>query len=87
MHQQIEVIYENGVLRPLDRLPGELHEHQHYTVTIDTPVVGEVRLDIACIAAAKRDGDRTVSLEEGRQILAKVHGSLAEAVREERGCE
>jgi predicted DNA-binding antitoxin AbrB/MazE fold protein len=84
MHEQIEVVYENGVLRPLGPLPDQLREHQHLTVTIDTPEAREARLDAACVAAAKRDANPTVSLEEVRQILAKVPGSLAEAVRAER---
>jgi predicted DNA-binding antitoxin AbrB/MazE fold protein len=84
MPQQIEVVYENGVLRPLGPLPDQLHERQRYTVTIDTPAAREARLDAACLAAAQRDADPTVSLEEVRQILAKVPGTLTEAVRAER---
>ena len=84
MHEQIEVVYENGVLRPLDPLPPQLREHQHLTVTIDTPGGLEARLDAACVAAAKRDADPTVSLEEVRKILAKMPGSLAEAIIAER---
>jgi predicted DNA-binding antitoxin AbrB/MazE fold protein len=84
MHQQVEVIYENGVLRPLEPLPPELQEHQHLVVTIATPDTLEDRLDQTCLAAAKRDADPTVSLEEVRQILAKVPGTLADAVRAER---
>ncbi|HLJ96965.1 MAG TPA: antitoxin family protein [Gemmataceae bacterium] len=84
MHQQVEVVYENGVLRPLEPLPPQLQEHQHFTVTIDTPGPRQDRLDTACVAAAKRGADPTVSLEEVRQILAKVPGTLAEAVRAER---
>jgi predicted DNA-binding antitoxin AbrB/MazE fold protein len=84
MHQQVEVVYENGVLRPLEPLPPELWEHQHLTVTIDTPGALEARLDAACIAAARKDADPTVTLEEVRTILAKVPGTLSEAVRAER---
>ena len=76
MHRQVEVVYENGVLRPLEPLPPQLQEHQHLTVTIDTPGAREARLDAACIAAAKRDADPTVSPEEVRQILAKVPGTM-----------
>jgi len=36
MRDQVEVIYENGVLRPLAALPGQYQEHQHLTVTIET---------------------------------------------------
>jgi predicted DNA-binding antitoxin AbrB/MazE fold protein len=84
MHEQIEVVYENGVLRPLGPLPGRLREHQHLTVTLDTPDTPEGRLDAAFVAAARRDADPAVSLEEVRQILAKVPGTLAEAVAAER---
>ena len=84
MHNQVEVVYENGVLRPLEPLPLQLQEHQHLIVTIDTPDTLEARLDAACVTAAKRDADPTVSLEEVRRILAKVPGTLAEAVIAER---
>lgn len=84
MHEPIEVVYENGVLRPLGPLPPQLQEHQHFLVTIDTPNALEDRLDTACLAAAKRDAALTVSLEEVRRILAKVPGTLAQAVSTER---
>lgn len=84
MHQPIEVVYEKGVLRPLGPLPPGLHEHQRLTVTIDTPGAIEDRLDVAFLAAAKRDADPSVSLEEVRRILAKVPGTLAQAVIAER---
>jgi predicted DNA-binding antitoxin AbrB/MazE fold protein len=84
MHEPIEVVYENGVLRPLGPLPPQVREHQHLIVTIDTPSTLEDRLDAACLAVAKRDADPTVSLEEVRRILAKVPGTLAQAVIAER---
>jgi predicted DNA-binding antitoxin AbrB/MazE fold protein len=84
MQEQVEVVYENGVLRPLGPLPSQLHEHQRLTVTIDTPETLETRLDTACVAAAKSAADPTVSLDEVRRILAKVPGSLTEAVIAER---
>ena len=80
MHEQVEVVYENGVLRPLGPLPAGLREHQHLSVTLSTPGSPADRLDAAFVAAAQRDADVAVSLEEVRQILAKVPGSLAEAV-------
>ena len=84
MHKPIEVVYENGVLRPLGPLPGHIREHQRLTVTIDAPSGLDDRLDAVCLAAAQRDADPTVSLEEVRRLLAKVPGGLAEAVRAER---
>jgi hypothetical protein len=44
----------------------------------------EDRPDTTCLAAAKRDADSTVSQEEVRRILAKVPGTLAQAVSAER---
>ena len=84
MHEAIEVVYENGVLRPLGSLPPQLQEHQHLMVTIGTLGALDDRLDAACLAAAKRDADPTVSLEEVRGILAKVPGTLTQAVTAER---
>lgn len=85
MHEPIEVIYENGVFRPLGPLPEDLHESGRYTVTLETPDSAlEDRLDPAFVAAAKREADPTVSLEEMRRILAKVPGTLAQAVSAER---
>lgn len=84
MHESIEVVYENGVLRPIGPLPLQLQEHQHLRVTLDRPGTLEDRLDTACLAAAKRDADPTVSLEEVRRILAKTSGTLAQAVLAER---
>jgi predicted DNA-binding antitoxin AbrB/MazE fold protein len=83
MHK-IEVVYENGVFRPLGPLPEELREHERYTVTVEVPGALADRLDAVCLAAAKRDADPTVSLEEVRRILAKVPGTLAQAVISER---
>ncbi len=75
MHQQIELIYENGVLRPLVPVPGDTREHQRLTITIEGP---------AGISNWRQDADPTVSRETVRQILAKMPGTLAAAVRAER---
>lgn len=84
MYEHIEVIYENGVFRPLGSLPEELHERERYTVTVETPGGRGIRLDTAFVAAAARDADSAVSLEEVRKILAKVPGTSAEAIAAER---
>jgi predicted DNA-binding antitoxin AbrB/MazE fold protein len=84
MHQPIEVVYENGVLRPLGVLPNALHEGEHYLITLDAPLLRKARLDAACLAAARQDADATVSLDEVRQILARIPGTLAATVRGER---
>jgi predicted DNA-binding antitoxin AbrB/MazE fold protein len=75
MREQIEVVYENGVFQPVGPLPGQLQEHQHLTVTIELARAPDDWL---------ADADPTVTLEEVRRALAKVRGTLAEAVRTER---
>lgn len=84
MHEQIEVVYENGVLRPLSPLPPQLQERQHLRITIAAPETLEDRLDAVCLAAAKRDADTTVSLDEVRKILERLPGDLAQSVIAER---
>lgn len=84
MHEFIEVVYENGVLRPIGPLPAQLQERQHLRITLEMPGSIEDRLDAVCLVAAKRDADPTVSLEEVRRILAKVPGTLTQAVMAER---
>jgi predicted DNA-binding antitoxin AbrB/MazE fold protein len=75
MREQIEVVYENGVLRPLGPLPTHLHEHQQLTVTIEAPDRADRWL---------ADADPAVSLDAVRQALGKITGTLAQAVHAER---
>jgi predicted DNA-binding antitoxin AbrB/MazE fold protein len=86
VEKTFEAVYENGVLRPLEALA--ISERQHVLVTIsDVPATAP---DVAGYfepdewEAAKRDD---ISLEEVRQALASIQGSLADAAitsREER---
>ncbi len=71
MREQIEVVYENGVLRPLGSLPSRLREHQHLTVTIEGIEPSECWLG----------ADDTIRLDDVRRALANVHGTLAGVVR------
>jgi hypothetical protein len=75
MREQIEVIYENGVLRPVAPLPGQFREHHHYTLSFEAADGIDNWLD---------DADPSVSLEDVRQALAKVSITLAQAVDLER---
>lgn len=84
MTHRIDVIYENGVLRPLDQLPAQIRERQRYTVTLEASNGAEPWRDTACIMAAARDANAAVGLEEVRKALAKIPGSLAGAVHAER---
>ena len=75
MRKRVEVIYENGVLRPVGPMPADFKENQRLTITIESR-----GLPAGWLAAA----DPTVSLEAVRQALAKIPGTLAEAVAAER---
>lgn len=71
MSEQIDVVYEHGLLRPLGPLPEGIREHQRLTVTIE---------DAAPAVPGPDAGDDSVSLDAVRQALAKIPGSLADAV-------
>jgi predicted DNA-binding antitoxin AbrB/MazE fold protein len=75
MREQIEVIYENGVLRPLGTLPAQFQEHQHLTVTVED--AGESTRWLA-------DADPTASLEAVRRALARTPGTIAQLIHAER---
>jgi hypothetical protein len=74
MHQQFEVVFENGTLRPLGPLPAELREHRRYIIS----------MDLSDAPSAAPPSQVIPSLEEVRRILAKTHETAAEAVRAER---
>jgi predicted DNA-binding antitoxin AbrB/MazE fold protein len=75
MLEQIEVIYENGVFRPVQSLAGRLQEHQRLLVTIDGIENGDNWL---------ADANPSITLESVRQALAKVKGTLEDWVHAER---
>ena len=75
MREQIEVIYENGVLRPLAPLPAEVREHQRLTIILEKPEEAGSWL---------ADADPTIRLEAVRQALGKLPGTLAQLVHAER---
>lgn len=86
MERRLQAVYRDGVLQPLEALP--LADRQQVTVTITDP--GSVGPDVAGYfspeewAQAAQDG---VSLDEVRQALATISGSLSDTViaqREER---
>jgi predicted DNA-binding antitoxin AbrB/MazE fold protein len=87
MTKQVEAVYENGILRPLEPLPFE--EHQHVTVVIsevhtaldrshlDAEYLASVRADVAAMG-------RIPALADIHKITAKDPGSWAEAIGAER---
>lgn len=81
-----EAVYENGVLRPLETLP--ISDRQHVLVTIsDVPATAS---DVAGYFEAEEWAlaiHDDISLDDVRRALARIPGSLADAViasREER---
>ena len=75
MPEQIEVVYENGVFRPVAALPHPFSENQRLTVTIEGP---------SDAARWLADADPAVSLEAVRLALGKTSDTLARLVHAER---
>ena len=83
MHRLIEAIYEDGVLRPLEKL--SLRQKQRVILRIDEgPVAEEALEDKGFLEYCRAEGDPNVTLEEVRQLLAAIPGSMTEACSAER---
>jgi len=83
MSKQIEAIYENGVLRPVG--PLNLEEHQRVTITIAEDREEEEDLfDPEFTRWCAEQSQHAPSLEEVRQTLSKIQGSIADIVIAER---
>ena len=83
MIRQVEAVYENGMLRPLE--PLGLDEHQQVTVRIIDESKDPLHsyLDLAYIESVKKEVDAMdyiPSIEELRAITSKDPPSWAEAV-------
>jgi predicted DNA-binding antitoxin AbrB/MazE fold protein len=83
MEKTVRAVYENGALHPLE--PLLLAERQQVTVTIDDSIDFSPNHSLLVSPAewsyAAHDD---ICLEEVRLSLANIHGSLSEAVLEER---
>ena len=75
MREQIEVVYENGVLRPIAALPRQFHENERLIVTIE---------NLAAPVGWLANADPTVSPESVRTALGKTPGTLAQMIHAER---
>jgi predicted DNA-binding antitoxin AbrB/MazE fold protein len=80
--QQIEAIYENGVLRPLK--PLELADQQRVRITIDNGDPLADLVDTEYEAWCARESQDAPSIEQAREILSKVRGSLSDVIISER---
>lgn len=79
MGKRLQAVYQNGVLQPLEALP--LQEKQQVTVTITDPVIvgDEAARYFSPEEWAEALKDE-VSLEEVRQAMSTMSGSLSDAV-------
>lgn len=83
MPQTIEAIYEDGVLRPLQELA--LRPRQRVFLRIDeTLPAAEDLEDKSFEDYCRAEGDPNIALEEVRQALAVIPGSMSEACSAER---
>lgn len=82
MLKEVEAVYENGVLRPLKPLPLTEREHVKVTVSRDAE---EEWLDAEFMDACAAEADPTATLEQVRASLAKIRGSMDEAINRDRG--
>lgn len=86
MPLQVDAVYENGVLRPLQ--PLDLNEHEHVVVSVVKATASRSRLDTGFIDGIKSetpDDAAAPGLEEVRRRLAKISGSMAAEIIAERG--
>lgn len=87
MSLQVDAIYENGVLRPLQ--PLDLTEHEHVRVSVvKTAASGRSSLAVEYIERLRReqqDAEPAPGLDEVRRRLAKIPGSMAADIIAERG--
>ena len=82
MGKQINAIYENGVLRPLE--PVDLEEHQQYSIDVVRAEGDEPVLDEEFIESCAPEDGQEVTIEEVRQALSGIPGSLSDDIRAER---
>ena len=88
MPLQVDAVYENGVLRPLQ--PLDLMEHEHVVVSVvkATPTPSRSHLAVEYIEKIRRelkDAEPAPGLEEVRRRLAKIPGSMSAEMIAERG--
>jgi predicted DNA-binding antitoxin AbrB/MazE fold protein len=86
MGQQVDAVYEHGMLRPLE--PLSLKESQRVRLTISEPVGGRSQRDLALVERARAEVaalKNVPTIEDVRSALSSIPGSLSEDVIRERG--
>ncbi len=85
MDRQVDAIYENGVLRPLE--PLDLEEQQRVRITVSNGDNGDPLadlLDTKFMQRCARERSDAPGIEEVRRILSKIKGSMADVIISER---
>ena len=80
----VEAVYEHGVLRPLEPLGLEEHQHVRLIVEEVTNDPADAWIDHDYHAAIAASDEPEPTLEEVRHALSGVAGSLSDAIRAER---
>jgi len=83
MEKTVQAVYENGALHPLE--PLSLRERQQVTLTVSDAV--EIPSNHPLLVSPDEwaeTGSDDISLDEVRQALSTISGSLSEAVINER---
>ena len=87
MTKQIEAVYENGILRPLEPLPLEEMERVRLTITNDTADPLEALVDREFLENCSRELaglGRVPTLDEVHETLAHDKSSWSDAIIAER---
>ncbi|MBI3208921.1 MAG: antitoxin family protein [Candidatus Solibacter usitatus] len=80
----VEAVYEHGVLRPLEPLGLEEHQHVRLIVEEVTNDPADAWIDHEYHAAIAASIEPEPTLEEVRHALSGIEGSLSDAIRLER---
>ena len=76
---QVDAVYENGVLKPLQPLGLAEHEHVSVTVIKAAPAPGSPQLDIEYLENLQAEllhAGPAPGIEEVRRRLSKIPGSM-----------
>ena len=82
MSRVVQAIYSDGVFRPLDPVPYK--DQERVVLTVENSGANDILLDHEFLAYCETQADDSVSLEDVRQALAKIPGSLTDDIRAER---
>jgi predicted DNA-binding antitoxin AbrB/MazE fold protein len=80
MSTQVDAVYENGILKPLQPLDLAENEHVVVTITQAASTLCFSQLDTQCVDGLRRKlagAEPAPGLEEVRRRLAKIPGSMA----------